>query len=190
MAKLEYLYDKILRTIPIVKDVDPNEWTITNSMMYIAYKYKEKFGQDFVFTFDSVPSKCIEYKMTSRCWMMLGAKAGDGSIVKGYVDWFYGDYKGKRRFTSMGALAKPNLISEYKEVKSKPVEVKTAAVLPGDIVVVLQQFEDSSYIKTYGDLYFFMENLKSDKELNLKFDPIKNKMVDAGFNFDVLNQII
>jgi len=188
-SSIERLYEKITSKIPVIKNVDSNEWTITDAMIYIAYKYKEKFGQDFVFTYDSVPSRCIEYKMTSRIFMMLGAKAGDGALVKKYVDWFYDNYRGKRRFRSIGALAKPQLVSEYNEFKSKPITISGTKELDNEIQDILQQLEESSYIKTYGDLYFFVESLKQDTILSDKFSAIKNRMIVAGFNFDVLNKI-
>jgi hypothetical protein len=189
MSKLHDLYAKITDNIPLVKDVDAKEWTITNSLSYIAYKYKEKFGQDFVFKYDAVPSKSIDYKMTSRIWLMLGAKIGDGQIVKDYIDWFYGIYKSKRRFTSINALAKPSLISDFKEYRSKPITISGTKELDKRFIEILQKLDESSYIKTYKDLYFFMESLKSDDNLSSKFLIIKRDMIKNGFNFDFLNNI-
>lgn len=187
---LEKLYEKIISKIPIIKNVNPNEWTITSAMIYIAYKYKEKFGQDFVFTYDSVPSRCIEYKMTSRIFLMLGAKAGDGVLVKDYIDWFYDNYKGKRRFRSIGALAKNQFVSEFKEFKEKPITISRTKELDNEIKNILLQFEKASYIKTYGDLYFFIESLKQDDDFRDKFSSTKDCMVAAGFDFDILDKII
>lgn len=190
MANLQKLYDKILNKIPIISETDPTDWTATDVMVYIAYKYKEKFNQDFVFSYAATPSKSIEYRMVNRIFMMLQAKSGDAILVKDYIDWFYDNYKSKRRFTSLGALAKTKLISDYKEFKSKPVTINKTKALNDDIKTILKTLEESSYIETYGDLYFFMESLKQDKDLNTKFLPIKNSIIDRGFDFDSLNNVI
>jgi len=184
---LEKLYDKVISKIKIIDKTDPNEWTIKDAMVYIAYKYKEKFGQDFIFTYDNVPSRCIEYKMTSRVWMMLG-KAGDGKIIKDYIDWFYDNYRSKRKFVSINALAKPKLVYEYKDFKDKPITINTTKELDNKIQNILQQYEETSYIVTYGDLYFFVESLKNNNDF--KFDLVKNDMIKAGFDFEILNKVI
>ena len=181
---LEKLYSKIINKATIINETNSSNWTISDTLSYIVYKYKEKFKLDFIFSFNNVPSKSIEYKMTSRIWLMLGAKSGDANLVKDYIDWFYDNYNSKRKFTSLGALAKPDLILKYKESNVKVI--KNTTLLPNYILEEMKQLEESSYIKTYGDLYFFFESLHLDEELKNKFSVVEENLIIKGFDFKVL----
>lgn len=189
VRSIQALYSKLIIRISTINKSNPNDWTISDSLAYICFKYKERFDQDFVFTYDNVPSKCIEYKMASRCWLMLGA-SGNGELVKEYIDWFYDNYKGKKRFTSLGAMAKPSLISSFKEYKSKPVMIKATKELSDNVRSILSEKEETSYIRTYGDLYFFVKGLSFDEDLKNKFIEIEKKLQETGFNLDSLKEVV
>ncbi len=145
---------------------DANFWTVTDSLIYLCIRYKEKFQRDFVFTYKETPSKSFEYKSMSRVWMMTKTKSGNGQAIKEYLDWFFENYSGKRPFVSITALAKIEVVSKYFEQKKNASKPTTATNLPDDVKSFLAKYKETSYISTFGDLVFMYKALSDNGGLN------------------------
>lgn len=156
---------------------DANSWTVTDSLVYLCIKYKEKFGRDFVFTYKDTPSKSFEYKSMSRVWMMTKTKAGNGQLIKDYMDWFFTNYNGKRPFVSITALAKIEVVSKYADQKKIAETPTTATKLPDEIKTFLSSYKETSYVSTFGDLVFMYKALSSSGRIDSE-EPYKTIFAD------------
>jgi hypothetical protein len=182
---LSTAYKRLLNYIEVIPAIPSQDWNPIHSLAYICFKYKEKFNTDFVLSYNDSPSRSTDYKLTARIWLFLRAKSGDGTLLKDYIDWFYANYNGKRRFTSIGALAKVENIAAYNTYLSNKAIIKTTTPLPSKYLDILSKYDSTSYVKTYGDLYFLYESIKNDNA----FEPIINDMIQNGFSFDSLKEV-
>jgi len=169
---------------------EASEWTITDSLVYICKGYKEKFGFNFTLSYKDSPSTSPEYKLCKRLWMMLEANKNDGVLVKEYIDYFYKNYSGKTHFVSIGALAHNKRIAafrKYKDVISRPTK---ATPLPEKFLAITTQYEETSYIKTYGDLAFLKQAMLEDDEppeaFRLMFSGLKRQGLKTGLLDEVI----
>ena len=180
-------YMKLMGYIETIESIDSLEWTIMHSLAYICHEYKKKFGMDFVLSYDGIPSKCHEYRLTARIWNMLQAKLGHGAKVKDYIDWFYINYNGKKRFTSIGALSKADLVNKFNGFLIEKEKITMNTRLPDRYIKLLLENSKTSYVSTYGDLYFLMESMwKSKKD---DFVKLKSGLISIGFDIDRLKEI-
>ena len=146
------------------------------SLGYICKKYKEKFNTDYILSYDVAPSQGYEYKLVSRLWSMLGAKACEGQKVKDYIDWFFINYKSNNPFRSVGAISKADLVSKYLQQKQKQNIPTLYTNLPDNILLILYKHEKFQYMKTFGDLYFYSKANELPGDILLEFDKL-------AFNF-------
>lgn len=186
---LSIAYQKFEAQFEKLETISPEDWTIKHSLVYICKKYKEKFGIRFVLSYQGTPSTSPEYKLCARMWMMLGAKKGDGLLVKRYIDWFYSQYKSSKKFVSMGALARNNLIVKFLSGNSsKEQQIKLSnQELPGAVRFILQQYEDLLFVRTYKDLAFLKKSIddSSPEEHKLVLD----KISEIGFDLSKLDKV-
>lgn len=161
--KFELLFDKI-------NSIEPANWTVTQSLVYICVKYHEKFNTRFVLSYKDSPSKSPEYKLTTRLWMMLGARKGDGQLVKDYIDWFYKNYSARgKRFTSLGAIIRETSIAEFQKGLTAANKPTRATKLPLEIKRIANLFPETRYMQTWGDLAVLKESFEDDS-----FDKLDN----------------
>lgn len=181
--KFEALFDEF-DTVPIT------DWTVTHSLIYICKKYEKKFDMKFIISYKGSPSSSPEYKMTARIWMMLGAKKGDGEFVKEYIDWFYRNYNGKTRFTSIGALTRENNISNFLKIK-KPTKIERSTPISKRMQIIVQTFPETAYIKTWGDLAFLKQSMEDKSESYPKaYEDMFEALESDGINLKMLENII
>lgn len=154
LIQLSGPYQKLHKLINEIDLITINDWTIMHSLCYICNKYRQKFNSDYILSYQDAPSKSYEYKLCSRIWSMLGAKACEGNKVKEYIDFFYENYNSKNPFRSIGALAKAELVSKFISYKQKALIPSMHTILPDNIKNIIDKFEELQYIKTYGDLVF------------------------------------
>ena len=173
------LYKKFDAILELIETIPLKEWTIMHSLAYICHKYKARFGKDFVLSYDGAPSKSHEYKLTSRIWAMLSAKATDGEIVKNYIDWFYENYNGKNAFRSIGALAKAEIIIKYQNDLDKKKEITLTTPLPDNAIAIIHKYDELSFAATYGDLAFIKQSI--DKDKNVSYAGVVTDLLSAGF---------
>ena len=158
------------------------EWTIMDSLAYICIKYKQKFNKDFVFTYDNTPSKSYEYKCTSKVWMVVQAKRGDGNKVKEYIDWFYDNYTSKNSFRSINAIAKIETANRFSSFKSKEGKINLTSVLSQIHKDIINKYPEASYAKTYGDLIFLIKSIEGQN--NESLNNMVKELKDKGFDYN------
>jgi len=156
--QLSVPYQKLNALIETINSIDLNDWTIMHSLAYICFKYKEKFGTEYVLSYDATPSKCYEYKLCSRIWAMLQARACEGRKVKEFIDWFFDTYYGKNPFKSVGALSKADVIIKYQQHYFEQAKITTNTLLPENIIMYVHAIKEFDYVKTYGDLYYLYKS--------------------------------
>jgi len=190
LIKLSPQYQKLHQLIDAVDIIPMNDWTSMHYLAYICRKYKEKFGIDYMLTYEAAPSKSYEYKLTSKMALMLGAKACEGEKVRIYIDWFFENYDGKKPFRSVNAITKPDAVLKYLEQKTKNTKPTIYTKLPQAYVDVIEKFSSIAYIKTYGDLLYFKKAAECDPEAyNGTFGRLFVLLVEAGFQMDILNNM-
>jgi len=145
--------------------IDADSWTVSDSLVYLCIKYKERFNQDFIFTYKDTPSKSFEYKSMSRVWMMTRTKSGNGRLIKDYMDWYFESYSGKRPFRSITALAKIEVIGKYTEYQKAASIINTSSKLPDNIKAYLSTYPETAYINSFGELVFMYRALSTTGRL-------------------------
>lgn len=153
-------YAQLHELINTVDAIDPKDWTSMHVIAYVAQKYKSKFGDAFILSYGGPPSKCVEYKMSSRIGQMLGAKPGKYHQVKDFIDWFYENYNGKRKFTSFGALCKPEKVEQFLADQKRKSKIHLNDLLPDSILNILSS-SSFAYARTYKELLFILEYSKT-----------------------------
>jgi len=188
---LSTAYQKLeARITSEVFNKEANEWTVTDSLVYICKGYKEKFGFNFTLSYKDSPSTSPEYKLCKRLWMMLEANKDDGVLVKQYIDYFYKNYTSKTHFVSIGALAHNKRIAafrKYRDVINKPTK---ATVLPEKFLEITKTYEETSYIKTYGDLAFLKQAMLEDDDQPESFRLMFSKLKKQGLKTGLLDEVI
>jgi len=179
--KFEALFDNF-DSFPVA------DWAVTHALVYICKKYEEKFGMKFVLSYKGSPSTCPEYKLTARIFMMLGVKKGQGQIVKDFVDFFYKNYRGKTYFTSIGALAKNDIVAAFKKQKAQLNRKTRTTPLPERFVSIASSIPDVSFLKTWGDLAFLRQAMESEKNSN--YEKLFEKLVSEGLDLKELDGIV
>lgn len=184
-------YQRLFLLIKDVESIDVKEWTIMHSLAYICKKYNEKFNSEYIFSYQDSPSRSYEYKLCNRLWSMLGAKACEGYKVKEYIDWFYENYNSKsQKFRSIGALAKAELVSKFLSFKEKSKIPEMYSDLPEEIKIIINDFNELQYIKTFGDLLFLKISFDENPE-NLPKCTIDlfQKLNSKEFDLSVLDRL-
>lgn len=148
-SRNQKLYSRLFDLIEVVETIPSIEWTVLHMLAYIIKGYKNKFNVDFILSYDNIPSKCIEFKLTSKLKAIL-----QRSDPKEYIDWYYLNYNNKRKFHSINALNKIPLVIAFNDYKAKQSKITMYTVLPNDILSVAKNYPNLEYINTYGDLYF------------------------------------
>lgn len=151
------------------------EWSYINMMAYIAKKYNEKFNCEYLFTYETVISKSFEYKTCATICRMLNLKAQPNfRIVKDYIDWFYANYKSKKKFTSFRALAKLETIERFEKVVRNKIVNKNDPI-PDNIKLMLS-CSSYDYVQTYKELLFVYNYYKT-----VELKPQDKAILDAVF---------
>ena len=178
LVQLSAPYQKLHHLIETIDEISIIDWTIMHSLAYICKKYKEKFNADYILSYDGAPSQSYEYRLTSRLWGMLSAKACEGQKVKDYIDWFFLNYRSNNPFRSIGAISKVDLVSKYLQNKQKKDIPTLYTRLPDNVITIMMlcKYEKLQYIRTFGDLYFYSKANELPADILAEFDAI-------GFNF-------
>ena len=191
-------YQKFEEQFDKLDQIDPKFWKVTHSIIYICKCYKEKFDNRFVLSYKGSPSTSPEYKLCSRIWLMLGEHTTEngGERVKKYIDWFYRQYTSNKRFVSIGALAKNELIvrfENYEKANHKVSDFKELAKismheLPKEYCNIIYKYENLSYIKTYKDLAFLKGSI--DKYSPPEHQQLLDELIKNGFDLTILDKVV
>jgi len=168
----------------------PEDWSVTESLLYIYQEYKKKFGFNFTLSYKDSPSTSPEYKMCKRLWMMLEANKNDGPLVKQYIDFFYSTYISKSHFISIGALTNPKRMAAFKKYKEALEKPTKSTPLPDSYLDIVKTYEETSYIKTYGDLAFLKQAMMEEDEPLLAYRLMFSKLKGNGFKIKILDEVM
>lgn len=182
-------YQKFEAAFDNFDSILPEDWTVTHSIIYICKRYEDKFGVKFVLSYKDPPSSSPEYKIMARLWMMLGAKKGDGEFVKNYIDWFYKNYNSKKRFISVGAFIRPNIVTDFMKMK-KPIRIDRSTPISKKMQIIVNSFSETAYIKTWGDLAFLKLSMDQDQDSPTAFKNMFEVMESEGINLKMLENIL
>lgn len=200
--------DETLSTIPNEKwrqflakfaEVDTlpiEQWKILHVLGYFAKRYQETFGKPYSFKFNTpLPLKSFEVFQVKSLSGRLSSKP---VILKDYIDWFYqGVVKEKKRFSSISAMTKDQLVNEFKwKILSPPLTGNKSALslnrstpLPSSHQEVLSDF--GFPLKTYGDLSFTSHCYKdANSDEARRFHEVLLHLKLAGFDESVLDRIV
>jgi len=188
-SMLSTAYQKLEASFDELESVEVKDWTITNSLIYVCKKYEKKFNVKFILSYKDTPSSSPEYKLMARLWMMLGAKKGDGELVKSYIDWFYRNYNGKKKFTSLGAIVKPNLVSNFKSVK-KIDKIERSTPISFRMRIITKTFSETAYVKTWGDLAFLKKIMETEEDYPSSYKQMFEALKLDGVDLNKIDGVV
>src|ERR1700690_3719454 len=93
-------YRKFFEKFKEIDTLRVDEWKVVHILSYFCKKYKETYGVDYKFKFNSpAPSKCFEIFQVKKLAYMLTEQP---KLLRDYIDWIYLNkvVKAKRRLTS------------------------------------------------------------------------------------------
>src|ERR1700722_4369096 len=182
-AKWQKFFEQAIEieTLPIAS------WKPAHLLFYFAKRYREAFDADYAFKFNSTtPAKSFEIFQVKRLAMQISSNP---ETLKGYIDWFFEQQKEhKRRFTSISAMTKDEVVNEYKWTvlpsKKKGLYLTRSSEIELDWREVLSDYGFGT-IKTYGDLAFLYQAMKSqglDSDMISKFNEALSHLQLEGFD--------
>ena len=164
-----------------------SEWKVPQIIGYVCKKYKQQYGVDMQFKFNSpAPSKCFEVFQIKRLSMLLSK---DPVILKEYIDWVFQNKvpQAKRRLTSISFLTHDETVQYYKmkflfgDKKSDKVDRST--LLPDNYKGVLQAAGFA--VQNYGDLAFLFQ-----MERTPELEGALSKLDELGFDKNIIGKIV
>lgn len=186
-------WKKFFNQFSEIETLEITQWKPVHLLSYFCKLYKNTFNVDYVFKFNNPsPSKSFEVFQIKKLGIQISSKP---EILKEYIDWFYGGViKNKKRFTSISATTKEDLVNEYKWnvllVNKKQLHLTRSSELSVTYQATLAA--NGFKIKTYGDLAFLYHATQSQGlEINVsnKFNDTLKEMCAEGFDASVLDRI-
>jgi hypothetical protein len=182
-------YQKLFSQFKEIETLKTEQWKVPHILGYFVSKYKEAFGVDYQFKFNTpAPSKSFEVWQVKA----LGGKlSSNPQILRGYIDWVFQEKapETKRRFTSISFLSKEEFLNEYKwsilTKEKQALSLDRSTPLPAAYQDALAEVPG---MKTYGDLAFWIQAMKTDQSTNTH--PAILKLEAAGLDFALLEKIV
>jgi hypothetical protein len=183
--------DKYAKFFEKFKEIDTlavESWNANHILAYFCKKYKEQYGVDYKFKFNSPsPAKCFEVFQVKRLALML---TSNPALLREYIDWIYLNkvVKAKRRLTSISFMTNEGIVNEYKMnvllAGKQNLNVDRSTPLPEKFKIVFR--EAGTAINTYGELAFVSQMDPLSAELSVAMTKIK----ELGFDEEVLGRIV
>jgi hypothetical protein len=174
-----------------IETLEVSQWKPVHLIGYFCKLYKNTFNSAYTFKFNSpTPSKSFEVFQIKKLGMQMSSKP---EILKEYIDWFYeGIVKNKKRFTSISAMTKEELVNHYKwnilTSEKQALSLDRSTMLSSSYQEILTN--SGFLIKTYGDLAFMYHVSKtSQDDISIKFNDVLDHMKLDGFDVSVLERI-
>lgn len=181
-------YKQFFNKFTEIETLNVTEWKPVHILGYFCKKYRETYGIDYKFKFNSPsPPKCFEVFQTKKLAMNL---TSNPALLRDYIDWIYLNkvVKAKRRLTSISFMTNEDVVQEYKMnvllAGKKNLNVDRSTSLPERYQEVFQKV--GTTIATYGDLAFISQ-----------MDPMPFELVGAlveieslGFDPEMLKRIV
>lgn len=166
-------------------EVEIAKWRMAEILGYWCFKYKEAFGREYQWKFNSSPSKSYE---TFRMNTVSSKISSDPKILKEYIDWIFDQKVAKngKTFRSIAFLVADDNIEWYRTnvlfAGKAGNKIDRSTPLSKD----LQSIAAALQCKTYGDLAFAMKaNIDSEE-----MQGVKRLLEFADFDFSILDKIV
>jgi len=181
-------YRKFFDKFAEIETLDTKEWKPVHLLSYFCKKYKEQYGTDYKFKFNSPsPMKCFEVFQTKKLASML---TSNPTLLKEYIDWIYANkvIQAKRRLTSISFMTVEGVVNEYKFnvllAGKKNLNVDRSTPLPENYQAAFK--EAGATIKTYGELAFVSQM----SDLSFEMQGAFIKLEALGFDKEILERIV
>ena len=190
-------YQKLFEQFKEIDTLPVNQWKQPHILGYICRKFKEIFGVEYVFKFNTpLPSKSFELWQGKA---LSGKLSSRPEILKAYIDWAYAEKAKtvKRKPTSISFLTQDEYTNQYKwkvlgsDQPTQPVIAKLSrsTPLPPEYLQVCQEHQWPA-IKTYGDLSFLYSSVGSNEEIeNLRLTTFA-ALSEKGLDITILETIV
>jgi len=172
-------YQKWFDQFPEIETLPIKDWKVVHIIGYWKKLYKEHYGVDYTFKFNSSPSKSWEVQNIKKISQMLSS---DPTILKDYIDWFFQTIivAKQKRITSIAILANPIDVNKYKFLKLIPnASIDRSTQLPPNFMEVVKRF--NATITNYGELAF----IKNSEE----YSEMVRALAGAGLNLGILDKV-
>lgn len=176
-------YEKFFKKFEDIETLNVKDWNKTLILAYFCKKYKEKYGHDYKFKFNTEqPSKCFEVFVINKLTINLSS---DPEILKTYIDFIF-DTKiknAKRKITSINTLDDQNFLFSFKNKFLKGsvnIVIDRTTKLQDSVIEKIKHVNEN--ILTYGDLAFIMQAGGDQAS--------KIKDVLCDFNFKDLERVV
>lgn len=180
--KYQKFFEKMRETLEI------KDWKPVHLIGYFSQKYADLYETPYKFKFNSPsPSKCFEVFQIKKLSSILSSQP---IFLKEYIDWVFEEkiIKPKKRITSISFLTKEETVKEYKfnvlMTNKTSATISRAAALPLNYRLLL--IDLPMLIDTYGDLAFLAQMPTKTEQVAEAF----NKLVQAGFDLNILSKIV
>lgn len=179
-------YKKFFDSFNECDTLEPSNWKIAHLAGYFCKLYKNKYGVDYKWKFNSEsPSKCYEVFQIKRLGQNLTT---DPAKLKRYIDWAFEEKAklAKRRITSIAFLNSEYLLVEYKtkylagDLTDQRIDRTT--MIPPEYLIIINKF--GYELSNYGELSFLLQ--MSDP----KITELSSELSDSGLNLDDIKKIV
>lgn len=123
---------------------------------YFCAIYKDSYGLDFTISLnENGLFRGPEMNIFRRIYSMLGS---DALVVKDYIDYFFQVRvkQRKKKISSLGSLAVPDIIQEFKLAAKKAEQIDRNTALPPKMIEWVNKFTPdvnrTMVLKDFGDL--------------------------------------
>lgn len=132
---------------------------------YFSKLYKESYETDFIFSLnDKGLFRGPEAYLVRKMYTLLG---NDVFLSRDYLDWVFAAKvsKRKKKITSIGFLATPAIIQEFKLSVVKKNKISRSTLLPPKMIEWIRRFApnilDNFSLRDYGELQLLLEYYKN-----------------------------
>lgn len=181
----EKFFNKFLdiNTLPI------EQWNTANLIGYFCKKYKDYYGLDYTFKFNSnSPGKSYEVYLFNKLSNMLSSNP---QILKDYIDWVFAIkiMAKKKRITSMAFLTDTNSVNDYKFNKllfDKNKSIDRSTTIPPIYTNIINKYGFN--ITNYGELSFIKKCVDSGNG-EQSYKTMLNELSGGGLDIAVLDKV-
>ena len=141
---------------------------LTCLLSYFAKLYKEYYEIDFTFSLnDKGLFRSAEAHLIRKMYTLLGS---DADASRDYIDWIFETKvtKRKKKITSIGFLATPAIIQEFKLAKVKKTKISRSTPLPPKMIKWAEKFApqvlENYSLRDFGELQLLLTYCSQDYE--------------------------
>ena len=180
------LYKKMFDKFKEIESIPIAQWKTNHILGYFCKKYKEHYGSDYKFKFNTPsPSKSFEVFQVKRLSMIL---TSDPKMLVQYIDWLFDIMVplSKRKLTSISFITNDKYVYDYKTsvvFNNNILLIGRTKDLPNQYKQIL--LDNGFPINTYGELSFLSKMEKTDELKN-----VFNLLESSGLDLSILDKVV